>query len=104
MTEDKRAESEIAAQGKKLLYALWRLEKLMDIEYDGELRVTEIRVRSAREAGEDILVTIKAQTYDGKKFIGFHAAQSLPEALRGAVERLNNATLKWKEDKPFGGG
>lgn len=103
MREDKRGQVEEAEVARKLLRATWRLDRLMAEEMDDGLRITEIRLRAPREVGEDILATVKAVTVEGKRFVGFHGALSSAEAIRGAVERINNATLKWREDRPYGG-
>lgn len=49
----------------------------------------------------DILGIIKADGPDGKT-IAFHNGDSIAAVLSGLASRLDNGTLKWREDKPYG--
>lgn len=104
MTDDKRSTAELGSQGKKVLLALWRIERLA-ADFEGrDLRITAINVRAPRSEGEDWLVTIKAETEDQKRFVGFNGSPSLAEALMGAQARFDNGQIKWKEDNWQGKG
>lgn len=48
----------------------------------------------------DVLAMVKATTDDGKE-IAFHSDDTVSEAMTGLVNRLNNGTLKWREDTPY---
>lgn len=71
-------------------------------ERDGwaQMKVREVRIRAPREAGEDYMVIVKAQV-EGRMLVGFHGATSIEEAIRGAYERINNNSMKWKDDEGF---
>lgn len=62
-----------------------------------ELDITEIRVKKPKADGEGVMIIVKA-TEEGQTFVGFHSADSAGEALKGALERVQNRTLKWRED------
>jgi hypothetical protein len=74
---------------------------------DGQ--ITEIRIKRPRFEGDDTMVIVKALA-DGKKFVAFHTSDSAPGALAGAMARLEQKQLKWREDAyqtdllPDGGG
>jgi hypothetical protein len=99
---DAKMDADEAAVARRVLRALRRWDRHLETEMSDGLTITEIRIRAAREPGGEMLVTIKAQTSDGQRFVGFHGAFTLEEAMRGALERIDNATLKWREDRPYG--
>jgi hypothetical protein len=65
-----------------------------------EGNITEIRVRGPKNGSPEIMVIVKAEV-DGTLFVGFHSADTYGDALKGALERIQNGQLKWREDKPF---
>jgi len=84
----------------KLGYALLRLDKVMELETPDGLTMREIRIRVPQAEGDDYMVVVKA-TAGGHPFVAFHAAAEAHEALKGAIERIANGHMKWREDRPY---
>jgi len=80
---------------------LWVLDRLLSEEMDNGMKILELRVKRAGDDGSESLVIVKAAV-DGQRYVAFHAASNASEAIRGAVDRITNADIKWKEDKPYG--
>lgn len=68
---------------------------------DGEF-LTEIRLKIRYETEGDILVVLK-RAHEGDKEIAFHSADNVAEAVKGAVNRMLNGSLTWREDEPYEG-
>lgn len=60
-----------------------------------ELR--DIRLKAPPEEEGEWFVIVRA-VVQGDPFVGFHSAYSAGDALRGAVNRVLNGTMKWKAD------
>lgn len=92
------------AELQRLALRTWRqlmsLEQFVDVDEDVQMRITEIRVRVRRDPTEETLVIVKGR-YEGDQLVAFHSAREPGEALRGALERLENRSLTWKVDKPY---
>ena len=73
-------------------------EQVLDRMFDKEVVITGMSIRHPQEEGEDSLVILKA-VVSGESMVAFHAASSLHEVLEGLMNRLQNASLKWKEDQ-----
>ena len=65
--------------------------------------LTEIRFMVRYGDEGDILVVIKRES-EGEKEIAFHSADTMAEAMSGALSRIGNGSLKWREDKPYEAG
>lgn len=61
----------------------------------------EIRVVAPSDTRADFLVIVKGFE-GGKKLVGFHAALDPSDAIRGAIERYDNKSMKLREDRPYG--
>jgi hypothetical protein len=61
-----------------------------DVVLSMSLRVPELD-------GEDWLVTVRAYQ-EARRVVGFHAAPTFSEAVVGALNRLENGSMKWKDD------
>lgn len=80
-----------------LLYA-WTEGKGTGRLMEGNL--TEVRIRAPRYEGDEVMVICKGEI-DGYKVVGFHTADDPGTALKGALERVRNGQLKWREDKGY---
>ena len=58
----------------------------------------EVRVRAPAELSGEWLGIVKAD-FDGTPCIGFHGGDSLLDCLKGLASRLNNGSMKWREDQ-----
>lgn len=80
--------------------AVMKLERLMQAENGKGVLMREIRVQARGPRHEEFLVVVKG-IEGSRRVVGFHVASSPAEAVRGAVERYDNQTLKLREDRPF---
>jgi hypothetical protein len=77
---------------------LIRTERILEGLDNEDCIVTSLRVRTPGYTYSDYLVTIKAEI-EGVPHVGFHGATTFGEAIQGAIERLQNRTMKWKADQ-----
>lgn len=101
--EDRKYQASIRAADRLLARMGKRLEQLdrwADDPPDGETWITEVRFKTGSAFDEGVLAMIKVER-GAEKLLAFHVADGLGEALVGLVSRLENGTLKWKEDKPY---
>lgn len=93
-----QADDRLLELAQKRLWVL--LSRLWHPVWEGRLssmNIREVRIRGPREEGGQVLCIIKAEDEHGR-FVAFHAADSAVEAVRGTLERVENGSLKWKED------
>lgn len=77
---------------------LWRFEKVWD-DYEQEgVVLTQFRVIMPGIVGGEYRIVLKCEK-EGAKFVAFHSASTLIETLVGLVNRLENRSLKFKEDQ-----
>lgn len=96
--QDGEARQRRNAQRLQLL--LWQLDVWMQDEDPQGMWISHITLKSGRTRGGEHLVIVKAQ-FEGVPYVGFHSAEEAESALRGALDRLRNNTLKWKQDEPY---
>lgn len=80
--------------------AVLKLDRLMDRDREGVVRIKEIRVKAADAGRPECLVIVKAKEGD-KRLVGFASALEPSEALRLAIEKVNNASMRFRDDKPY---
>lgn len=61
--------------------------------------VVGLTIRGPRAAGDDILVVVKGLDADGKKVVAFHNGTHLPGTLMALAARLDNGSLRWRDDE-----
>jgi hypothetical protein len=66
------------------------------------VQITEIRVKLPTEHKPEYTVICKGR-FEGKPVVAFHNSDTYHEAVVGASSRLVNATMKWREDRPYEG-
>lgn len=88
---------------RKLGARLEMLDRWVSDPPSGDLFIVEVRFMVRYSTVGDVLAVIKGVS-GGEKVIAFHSDDTVTEALTGMVNRLNNGTLKWKEDKPYDKG
>jgi hypothetical protein len=64
-----------------------------------EVDLTSMTIRGPIEPGQEILMVLKGFDHAGAPVVAFHSAYSLGECLQGLAGRINNGTLRWKEDE-----
>lgn len=87
---------------QRLQLLLWQLEVWMNAEDTQGMILTHVTVRTGSDRGGEVLVIAKA-LFEGRPYVGFHSAAAPEDALLGALERIRNNDLKWREDKPLNG-
>lgn len=103
--ERRRGDVEYRALVKDAARSWWlvmQLEKEFTMPDDTEVRLTELRIKAPTEQGGTYLVIAKG-VFERQMVVGFHGADTPHDAIKGACERLNNRSMKWREDKPWKG-
>jgi len=78
-------------------WAMYKFEELCSRYAIEDVWIRGFSVSLFREESNEHLVTLRATTPTGK-VVAFHGAATLAEALVGLVNRLDNRSLKWRED------
>lgn len=79
--------------------SLMLLDHITSTNWRGQVLLTGLSMRCPLEERGEFLVVLKGEDSDGAPVVGFHGAFSASEALVGAVERMNNGTIKWRIDQ-----
>lgn len=77
---------------------LLRFETVWQDYFEEDAVLTQVRVIFPGIVGGEYRVVLKAEMQEGK-FVAFHNAPTLIEALVGLVNRLENKSLKFREDQ-----
>ncbi len=85
---------------KRLGASLERLDVWVSEAPDDEHFVTGFKVVVRYGTIGDVLIVVQADSADGG-VVAFHTADLVSEAIKGVMNRLDNGTLKWKEDIPY---
>lgn len=97
---EERASQRAARLRNRLQLLLWMLEDWMIQEDSQGMVIDTITVRHGRDRGMEPLVVVKAR-FEGRAYVGFHSASDPEAAIVGALERIKNQQLKWREDTPY---
>jgi hypothetical protein len=81
-------------------FALMRLGSICERSRDLDISITEIRIKLDGSVYDNVLLIVKAETPEGN-IIAFHGGEDLASVVIGLVNRLDNGSIKWKEDKPY---
>jgi len=101
--EEQRTAASARAASRILEDVAMRLEQLsrfVDDPADGETYLTSLHFKVGGGWDDGVLVVVKA-TIGGEDKVGFHGDSTLIECVRGLANRLNNGSLKWREDVPY---
>lgn len=80
---------------------LSRADDLVDRVADEDVFILDIRFKVGGSVSDGWLVVLRADSPEGK-LVAFHDAPTFLEAVQGTFDRLQNRSLKWKEDRPYG--
>ena len=80
--------------------AVLKMDRLASERRGDKVRIMEIRVKTDTAASGECLVIVKA-VEAGRKVVGFASALDPSEALRLAVEKVDNASMRFRVDKPY---
>lgn len=78
--------------------ALGRVDTYLDAYAEDDIFVLGMSIRIPQDVGEDYLVTVRASTTEGA-VVAFHSAASFDEVIVGLSNRLQNKSLRWKDDQ-----
>ena len=90
-----------AAAGEIMLragQAMFRMDALLERYDDEDVFIGGLSLRAPGMDQSDWFVVVRAETPEGK-VVAFHSAPTFLEAIQGVVARLDNRSLKWKEDQ-----
>lgn len=76
---------------------LIRCDRILERLFDDDVEVLGMSIRLPQEDAGDYLVTVRARK-GNNKVVAFHAANTLAEVLRGVLAKLENRSIRWKED------
>jgi len=85
----------------KIWKSLNSLSEYLEDEVMGLGTVKEIRIQGPAATGDGYRAIVKVRAGDGGAFISFHNAGNLADLLVTLNDRMDNATMKWKEDLPY---
>ena len=94
--------SQIAATQymEKVGARLVKLDTLIEETPDGIHYFTSLRFKLGYHESGSILLIAKCDGPEGS-MVAFQAGESVSETILGLVNRMENGTLKWREDKPY---
>lgn len=78
--------------------ALIGADRNFEKRYEEGTHVVGLTVKLPREIGDDFLIVVRAQKEEAR-VVAFHGAPTFAEAVVGMLTRLQQDTLKWKEDE-----
>lgn len=77
---------------------VYRADKLIERLDEADVWVHDLRFKAPDSEHGEWFVIVRA-TVSQKRCVGFHAGVSFQEALRGTLARLQNGSMKWKDDQ-----
>lgn len=92
-------ESALAVQRVLLRLAeqLVRADRTFERLAEEELEVVGMSVKLPEYAGGDYLVTVRAFK-GGVAVVAFHGSDQFADVVRGAIARLENGSMRWRDD------
>lgn len=97
-----KADADYVKEQVKASRAMSELNSMMDEGDFEDIRILEIRVKNGNDGDGSKLIIVKALV-EGRAIIGFSSGLDMTSALRTALERIKNNSMKWRDDKPYGG-
>jgi hypothetical protein len=82
----------------KEMAEIHQFEKWLRDKDPDELDLVSFNVRSPKEDTGDYLVIVRCWV-QGRQMVGFHGGETFVEVVLGAIRRLKNDNLRWKEDQ-----
>lgn len=90
----------IAVQRAMIKFAeqFYRAEDLFDHLFEDGVQVTGIRIKLPDQEREGYMAVVSALV-DGEPVVAFTGGSTYQEAQLGALQRLENRSLKWSSDR-----
>ena len=83
-------------------YAVLGIQKEGDEERNPSILLTEVRFKLGADNRTSVLVVIKGRAGDGA-VVAFLGTPSLETAVLALGKSLKAGSLRWREDRPYGG-
>lgn len=95
---EEKADKTLEDLARRIGITLLNFERRIEQLDEEGVQLRRLSIRLPTEEKPDYLITIGAvgETSD---IVAFHGGVSLAEALRGALERIYNRSLKWRDDE-----
>lgn len=77
-----------------------RLDHWATGDVPGDVYLKGVNIKVRYDDVGDILIVAKADSPAGPQ-VAFHTDDTISECLMGFINRLENGTLQWREDKPY---
>ncbi len=78
-----------------------KLSEWLENPGDGEVYVTKLTFKVNWGDEGDCFVIVNA-TIGGQKQVAFHGGSTFGDAIIGVMKRLENGSMKWRKDTPYG--
>jgi hypothetical protein len=88
--------------GRRLMQADSAVYRSTDRPELFEVSLTEVRVKLPRIKNDEFMVVLKGESDEGS-VVAFYRADDYASAVTGALLSWENKSLKWREDRPWGG-
>jgi hypothetical protein len=90
--------AEFAQVLAKEMAEIHQFEKWLRDKDADELDLVSFNIRAPKDDPGDYLVVIRCWV-EGRQMVGFHGGETFVEVVLGAIRRLKNDNLRWKEDQ-----
>lgn len=75
-----------------------RAERIFNSLFDDDIRVSRFSVKVPLYEGGEFLIVITAMA-GGRGVVAFHSSPGFSDSVRGALARLENRSVSWKDDE-----
>jgi len=76
----------------------YRSDTILDRLFENDVIVRRVSVTMPTETKPGYTAVVTAQV-NGKAAVAFHGGETLGDAMKGLLERMENGSLTWKEDR-----
>lgn len=75
-----------------------RFDMMLERLFEDDIEVYGMSIKVPVSEGEDYFVVVRARVGNDRK-VGFGNGASFAEALRGTLARIENGSMRWKDDQ-----
>lgn len=105
MSSGERERRGVGSRGKSLdkllrkqAETLGYFEELLDKRYDEMFEIRSISLKPPSEDRAEWFAVVRASA-EGVPLVGFHSGATIAETLVGLVNRIDNRSMKWRDDE-----
>jgi hypothetical protein len=84
---------------KRVARALMELDRMCDVDSGRQIELRALKMRLGETDHEETLVIVTAWDDAGAPIVCFSQGMTPSEALVGAINRIANGSVTWKEDQ-----